>query len=705
MTISKNEKKGIIISIIYSVVMALLMTVLGYLYLGGSDLDFEAYPDVDGDSISMNMHFRAIQEEGLSGLFFNPRIGAPDAGSDLADATGVDIMLGLMIWTIDLIFHPSTSRLFYYVIIFTFVVIAWSMSYLLSKLNVHPAVNFVFSVLYSIAPYHMYRSIYHLAIANAFTVPMSILASLYIAGIIKLNGKKDIAGMIISAVCLGFGCAYYTFFGFMLFAVACLFRLINSGNLQELIKKLWPAYITVGSFLLTRIPATVLTLTQGKNSVAFSRSPIEQEYYGLKIIQMLLPSGFSPLNKITRFYDYYNNSGALITENDTSNLGLIASFGFVVLCLLFIYSFIKKDEKSKNEWLLLDYLSLSVLSLVLIGSIGGFGLIFNLLVTAQMRCYNRVSVVITCICLITIAYCIDILLKKNKIKGICVCAGVFLLGFWDQFTVLPQSEVAAIKNDVYKSFFSQVEESIGSEGFVYQLPYMDYPEAPQINNMKSYTQFNGYLFTDNMRWSYGGIKGRNTAALELNIDNGIGFDFIQGIRDAGASAVMIDVYGYKNKGSQILSFYNSLGVNSFVSGDARYYVFDLREVENSALYKEYIEAGDQYYFNFKGYPFVYEITRSSGDDLTNGELLNIANGIAAKDEESYHMLFDIIEDQIFEATDEEYVIWLYQNIMGREPDNEGKAMYLKRLKDGSSREDLFNFFISSDEFRKNRQLD
>ena len=43
---------------------------------------------------------------------------------------------------------------------------------------------------------------------------------------------------------------------------------------------------------------------------------------------------------------------------------------------------------------------------------------------------------------------------------------------------------------------------------IFQMPYRPFPEAPALGAIADYDLFRGYLHSDDLRWSYGIVKGR-----------------------------------------------------------------------------------------------------------------------------------------------------------------------------------------------------
>ena len=377
-----------------------------------------------------------------------------------------------------------------------------------------------------------------------------------------------------------------------------------------------------------------------------------------------------------------------MNENATASLGIVASVGFLILCITFLYSFSYRKQREKKDWLMIDFLSLSTLTLILMGSIGGFGEIFNYLVTAQIRCYNRSSVYIAGISFIFIAFLLDKLRNKMKWVSYLVSGFILVAGGIDQVHIYADNwqENTIYMQSIYNDFFSKAEESLSKGAMVYQLPYLDFPE---VSSTYDYKHFIGYLFTDTLKWSYGGVKGRNVKAGELNIDQGMSYRFLAAIKDAGFEAVYIDLDGYEDGGNQALLFYNQLGVKPLISDDGKLYLFDISAIEIP------IEK------TIAGFSFVNSWADEYDMDLDTDEKVEIAKGIGNMERIAYTMLYSGISnaDIINDYSDAEFIDFLYLSLLGRKESDEERNTWIEIIKDGSSREEIFYSFLSSKEFQ------
>ena len=87
---------------------------------------------------------------------------------------------------------------------------------------------------------------------------------------------------------------------------------------------------------------------------------------------------------------------------------------------------------------------------------------------------------------------------------------------------------------------------------IYELPMTLFPAVGPMNQVLDYSMFRGYYYTDTLRWSYGGEKGRNTVATDLYIDEGQSQEFVNNILDAGYAGVYIDILGFEDMGESVV---------------------------------------------------------------------------------------------------------------------------------------------------------
>lgn len=688
--------KSIITNFISFSVLFALMILITYISLGGKYRDYNAYDALDGgDGTATEMIIKGIHEYGLKGLYFNERVAAPDVASYI-DANGLDTFMAICIILIDKVMRTSPACTYLLFLYLTFILNSWTMFYLLRKLNISYINSVIFSALFSIAPYHFYRYLVHISIGNAFSVPIYILFALFAIGVIECDSVMDKIIFAFLGFFAGLSNPYFIFFGLILAFLAFLYNLINNSHreIKGIIKKYWVYGISIFTFILSQFPSVMYRLLNGSNPIVFIRSYAEQELYSLNIIQMLLPVIYSRIPILSAITGDYYSWISCERETYMASLGIIAGCGFIWICILFFILFIsnKKDNDTINNDYI-KFLVLSVVTFVVVGASGGIGEIFNMLITPQFRCYNRESIYITAICLAVMAYFFDKIKFKKQIITFIMCLALLFLGIYDSVYICSMDYNTRIRdeNNIYKKFFQEAEESMPDGAMIYQLPFADYPEVAPVNNLQVSKHFVGYLFTDHLRWSYGGIKGRDYGAKRLYYMGGENEYFIASLIEAGFSGVYIDCDGFEDGGEEIVGYYKSMGFPYVVSENNMLYLFDISGFDMNSIEK----------VNYKTYEFVYywiEDYYGQGPEefLCAGLAVAIENG----DLDAIESLYSYIEtkDICQNYSNDEYVKFLYKRIFNVIPSDEAMEYWRWYLSGNYTRKDVFESFLLSQNF-------
>ncbi len=195
----------------------------------------------------------------------------------------------------------------------------------------------------------------------------------------------------------GFSGVYYSFFAVSMLILLSAKSLLLKKYRISLTQFFIAGMICLG-VLINAFPYISNKLNNSPASVPVgSRSPGESERYGLKIVQLLLPSSIHQVAAFRELNEFYVDNFPFTNENQTSSLGIIASIGFL-FNLIFLFT-------KKREDPLVGFLGFTNICYLLLGTVGGFGAVFSLLISSSIRSYNRISVyiaftAITLFCLI-----------------------------------------------------------------------------------------------------------------------------------------------------------------------------------------------------------------------------------------------------------------------------------------------------------------
>ena len=85
-----------------------------------------------------------------------------------------------------------------------------------------------------------------------------------------------------------------------------------------------------------------------------------------------------------------------------------------------------------------------------------------------------------------------------------------IFSLYDQIPVSVTGAAAQLQEEKNSDsqFVKRIEDSVPKGSMIFQLPYHPYPEGGPVNQMQDYHLFVGFMYSKDLKWSYGGSKGR-----------------------------------------------------------------------------------------------------------------------------------------------------------------------------------------------------
>jgi phosphoglycerol transferase len=511
-----------------------------------------------GDSLCAQAWMKSVLDHGW--FLHNRSLGAP-WGSDLYDFPIADTVHFFVIWL--LCFGlTSPGLLFNVYFLLQFPLIACTAFFVLRRLHASTGLAFVCSLLYAFLPYHLSRGLGHVFLAAYFFVPIQILLAVRLGQglpLIGLTGRCQLVKriLLVSILCFfitGAG-VYYAFFGCFVYLLTATFAAIQGRGWAGIGKAIAMCCVTAVSLVLHLSPQLLYLYTQGGNPEAVRRSPADAELLGLKVAHLLLPVSGHRDGLLSSVKSRYLEDGRLNNENTDAALGLIGSTAFV---FLLIHLLRRRGPVEDTRRTALDTLAVANIGAVLLGTIGGFGVLFSLLVSSWIRAYNRISVFIAFIVLAAAALALDPLLRRLSrnawMKSACGLglAIVLAFGIWDQTTqhMVPDFGRLTLDHKADKAFFTKLEANLPPEAMIFQLPYIAYPEALAFGRCDSYDHFKPYLVTHSLRWSFGTFRGRPEDAFKHMIGSCRTEQMLRILVLLGYEGLLVDRFGYADDGKR-----------------------------------------------------------------------------------------------------------------------------------------------------------
>jgi phosphoglycerol transferase len=456
------------------------------------------------------------------------------------------------------------------------------------------------SLLFAFAPYHFLRGGYHYFLALYYLVPLVVMVALWVGRgdpLFRLKcapgqwcvSRKGAAALAICAL-MTLDSVYYAFFGAWLLIVAALFARIRNGRRGALPSTAVLLSVVVLTLFIALRPSFNYVRHHGRNPSVAVRSPSESEFYGLKMTQLVLPVTGHRVPALARLKSRYN-SAPLVNENDFASLGMIASCGFILLLSWAAFG------RGLGSAELLSSLSALNLGAFLLGTIGGVGSLFALLISPGIRSLNRISIFIAFLSLFAIALLVDHVGQRlrGRVGAVAWYGGLAVLlmvGMFDQTTrdFVPQHQAMKEQFDNHAEFVHRVEKSLPANAMIFQLPYMSFPENVPIHKLSDYDHLLGYLHSKTLRWSYPAIRGRETDAWVREVAGKPVPQMVDALALAGFGGIYVDRRGYQDNADSLESqLRQTLGVEPILGDESRLLFFDLRTTQ-ARLRSKYTSA-------------------------------------------------------------------------------------------------------------------
>lgn len=408
--------------------------------------------------------------------------------------------------------------------------------YVLRRLGGKELFAFLGAMLFTALPYRIIRGTGHLDLSNYTYIPFT----LYLCWLIysdeksKKYGKKRLVYLGLWLIPIALSGIYYAFFSCFFICVAFVLRFFKDRHISKV------AIVSIAGIValigVAMLPTLYFQHIYGTSPESPIRYPTEAEAYALKITQFFIPNqthGISILEKLITGY-----ADAPVPNEGSEYLGIVGAIG-LLLSLFCITGFQKSDERI---WLL-GKLNLTA---ILLATVGGFGSIFAIVVTPQIRAYNRISVFVGFISIATVVLLISKIEKLIKWKRLLIAGTIMVAGISLVEQTIFQGDTQSFVQDYYsdQAFVEKIEEYASEGGMIYQYPYYQFPETPPMNQMGDYALARGYVHSDSLKWSYGDYKGQDSDLWNRSLSEKSIPDQIECITVIGFEGIYIDTFAY-----------------------------------------------------------------------------------------------------------------------------------------------------------------
>lgn len=485
-------------------------------------------------------------------------------------------------------------------------------AFTLRKLNINPYLSFLGGVLYAFLPYHYMRNIWHLWLALYYMVPFVCLISIWIlkgetVSQPKINGtgsyirqflNKKMLFSVIVCLIVPYGDVYGAYFSIIIIFISSVFFAIKNKKTISLVQGLLLDMVIALGLVVQMLPS-IISSGSAFDPLTSARLFSDSEWYGLKIVQMLLPVSGHRLDFLSSIADNYNTHAPLVTENRTATLGFFMSAGFIIS--IFISAFVRNNDRYSLES---DLGTMNII-VVLLATIGGFGVLIALFATSVIRCYNRLSIFIAFYSLAVLLLFIPKIFSNmmNKVKlvrtlqakrsykivtaAIMAILTVFFsfVGVYDQVGATAKQVFPTEEWNNDEKFIKEIESALPASSMVFELPAIGTEGGIFIGKFLTYDIWKPVLHSTTLKWSASYGIWDESDCWDRFIGSLPADEMLKNISAMGFNGLYIDSYGYSPEDFSKLQneMENNLHAKPVVSDNKRLYFYDIRKYKEETI--------------------------------------------------------------------------------------------------------------------------
>lgn len=570
------QKKIIWFALLELIIVLMLATATLHLW----NIDFHVPFHYGGDTLWFLVPVKGMIDNGWT--YEIPQLSAPFSLSAAAFPSMTNLDWGIM--KVISLFINDTGAVLNIFWLLSILLTAWSATLALRLLGINSWLAFGAGVVYSFLPFTFLRNINHISLVF-YCVPLLSLFAIYLArgGEHPQEGTVRAVGYL-AALAQGFNYIYFSFFTVVLFCFAGFL----GYRRQYLWKPLRGAAAAGGIIILSSIfnllPSYLSWEEHGKLPDMDFKVPQEAEIYGLKLRKMLAPHEAN----VVPIFNHWGNRDQSIpfpneNENFTARLGPFAAFG--LLFLLAVSLGLARSNATQEGDIIKPIASLALFSF-LVTTVGGFGAIFNEMISPDIRCYNRFSVFIAFFSIAGLGLWLQAQLKtaSSYLMQLIFFGGVILLILFSLYDQLldagslnirrPADEESAYYE---KKFIKRLEEKLPLGTLIFQLPITRF-QGGMEERMFSYDHTRPYLWSSHLHWSWPSFSERHQNWL-MKVADLEGEALAEALILSKFRAVWVDRFGYSDDGNRVISSLIAAGASEILFGaHPRYVVMDLEPV-------------------------------------------------------------------------------------------------------------------------------
>jgi hypothetical protein len=419
-------------------------------------------------------------------------------------------------------------------------------------------------LLFAFSYHNVTRGLPHLSLILTYTVPLALLSCWLIARSRRLTwcGSGAIV-CYLTALAAGIGNPYNLFLYLQLLGWALIATwLVDRRGINVRIG-LVTALLAVLTFFIVNADVWLANSAEGAAPL-MARNYGGVEHYALKPIELLLPPANHRLDAFAFWGHRYLRWSDWQGEPFSPYLGVFGGVGLGGLLIASTIALLRSRARSAG-------LALQATWILLFSVIGGVNSLLALFLGLQIfRGTNRYSVFLLALGLtFFVSICSRRLRRSSRILSVALAVVVAAAGLWEE---IPRADSlgnqAVIKarftND--QNLGAEMEKLLPAGSMVFQLPFLEFPEARPINRLEDYELFRPYLHTATLRFTYGALKYRARSRWYREYASLPVPELVARLEANGFAAIYINRRGYADNGDAIVSALAAAGRHPILTG-------------------------------------------------------------------------------------------------------------------------------------------
>ncbi|HEY5515062.1 MAG TPA: hypothetical protein VIK12_02500, partial [Pengzhenrongella sp.] len=472
-----------------------------------------------------------------------------------------------------LIGSPSATVM--WMVVLSFPAAALTAVLLARHLGISKVVSVLVGVAFAVHIDHFMRGFGHYQLAMTYVIPLGVLAAVSLIHPPHQTGRRRIAweaALLVGLVATGFTSAYYAVFSGVLVAAAGVGAFVVRRSWRDLA-------LMMGRGVALAVPVLVgvvmdkayLPLRMGYEAVSVTRGLADAELYGGKVVAMLMPSPFHRVGALSRLRSTYDTTFPQPAEHPS--LGVVAAVGFVGLIVWAILRYWRPASQPVLSTLAaLTWVSLFVYV------VGGLGTLWSVALDGGgLRVWSRMHIVIMLLSLLAVAVVVDRLRGHwRTVVTLAVTCVALVDGTSPAFRPDPVSAVAL--QDEMITLTGQIAAQSPPDAAVFQYPPITFPVHNRDTSPASaYDGFIPYLYSDGLRWSYGGLQGDPATDWQQELAEVPLPERLALVRAGGFAGVLVDTAALTSTPAELEDVLGALGAPDLESTSGRWLYFGLDE--------------------------------------------------------------------------------------------------------------------------------